>query len=186
MICSCGSEVPPKNFCDFVECLNGATCDGEACQCPLGYEGIDCAFQKDPKKIEIKAVTISDFSATNINGEEWDHDPEELFPAFPDNGFPDIYIIVSNSTGIIYNKTNPNVLNVEPGMDVSLQLANNILITDINSPHKISIMDFDKGGSSQLIELVTFDPYVSDNGFPAEIEIENNGVSLNLTCNYSF
>ena len=121
---SCGSDEPPSNFCDFVVCQNGGTCNGESCDCPLGFMGIDCAVQMEPVAIEVKDIVLSQFSATDINGDTWDDDPEEWFPAFADNEWPDIYVVVSNQTGIIYNKTNPNVLNVENDQMTTLELFN--------------------------------------------------------------
>ena len=108
------------------------------------------------------------------------------FPAFADNEWPDIYVVVSNQTGIIYNKTNPNVLNVENDQMTTLELFNPIVLTDIYLEHKISIMDFDKNGISQLIDQITFKPYENGNGFPTEIVIENAESKLMMSCNYMF
>jgi len=183
---SCGTEEPPKDFCDFVTCLNGGECNGFSCDCPEGFEGIDCAIQINPRFVVIQEIILNQFPDKNIDGLNWDADTSEYFPNFEDNPFPDIYFALSNPNGVIYQKI-PNILNVEPGMEPSLRMVDGpIELGEIYLEHKISVLDYDFPGATQLMDQVTFVPYFSDNGFPESIEISMGETRITLLVSYLY
>jgi len=183
---SCGSEEPPKDFCDFVTCLNGGECNGFSCDCPEGFEGIDCAIQIEPSFLEITEIILNEFPDKTDEGLAWDADSTEYFPAFEDNPFPDVYFVLSNLNGIIYQRT-ASILNVEPGMEPSLRMVEGPLrIEELYLEHKISLLDFDAAGNMDLMDQVTFFPYETDNSFPESIEVSNGITKFTLFLNYNY
>lgn len=186
LFASCGSDEPPQTFCDFVECLNGGECNGVSCDCPLGYEGIDCALQINPTTIEITGITLHDFDVLDIEGNEWDSKPEDIFPALPDTSFPDVFFSLSNNTGVIYSNQ-ANVLNAEPGMDTELKiLGGELILMDWDIEHKITLLDLDRNGAIDLMDQVTFYPYNSTNNFPESVEVSNASTSFTVHLSYNF
>ncbi len=73
LLVSCGKKVEDK--CSNVICYNGGTCIDGTCECPVGYEGNDCAKLTAAKFI---ALWKGDYTSVDI-GNNYTNKGEEHF-----------------------------------------------------------------------------------------------------------
>jgi len=184
LMLSCGSNEP--DFCETVDCLNGGECNGVSCDCPPGFDGTDCSNQKDPSTIEILSVILNDFDTLDIEGKEWDENPDQIFPALPDTNLPDVYFSLSNANGIVYSNQ-ANVLNASPGVDTELKiLGGELLLEDWDIEHKITLLDLDRNGGVDLMDQLLFTPLDTLVPFPDSLIVTNDTTKFTILLDYKF
>ena len=131
--CSSDSGDTP---CVPISCLNGGTSTADCgCDCPEGYSGTNCSTVVQPSKVIITKVIVKSFPNTNSNGFLWD----------VTNG-ADIYIKIKSGATVIYD--HPSVFSNSLGgsnLNYQFSLNPNLQITNVNSPHIVSLWDYDLG-----------------------------------------
>ncbi len=174
-----------SNSCTPIPCYNGGTSNADCgCDCPYGYEGINCSIQKVPTSILITKIRVLQFPNKTLSNSSWDLagnapditiklqkgiKPFELLYESP-SFFPDA---VSNSA---------TAYNFIPSIPID--------ITDINSPYIISILDYDQSDAivseDDYMGGIIFDIYKQGNNFPATITVKNTDSQLEFELSLSY
>lgn len=160
--------------CGKIACLNGATCVDDTCLCPTGFSGLACETLETPISIVVRTVILTNFPEKDSNNESWDT-----------NGLPDIFFQIYKELDAvpIYTevKTHENAVHTENYSFTPNQLT----ITEVNTPHRILLLDFDFSKHDILGEL-TFTPF-DGKSLPKEIILgAEEEVTLRLMVDYNF
>ncbi len=173
LIVSCNKEDDSSiGKCGSVVCLNGATCVDKTCLCPTGFSGITCETVDTPVSIIVRTVGLTNFPQKDSNNENWDPD-----------GLPDIFFQIYKEFEPIYTEiqTHDNAMHTENYNFIPNQLA----ITEVTTPHRIVLLDFDFSTHDILGEIV-FTPF-DGKSLPEEILLgAGEDVTFRLTVDYNF
>lgn len=164
---SCGDDP-----CVSTVCYNDGYCEDGTCVCPEGYIGTDCGFQKTPTKIILKAIVVNDFPATN-GGFLWDAGNE-----------PDIYPSIFDKDDELIFESSAYFTDAVPGNVFEFNLEFDL--TNPTEKYAIVLYDFDEIGGDTYMAGIEFTPYHDTNGFPEEIDLSADGLSLTLKVMYVF
>ena len=146
-------------------------CSEDEKTCDTGYRGDDCEVQIIPSKIRVSSIVVTEFPNLN-KGILWDTD-----------SFPDIYPVVSLiGTTVIYNASTVDSNAVSPGRYVFDGPF------DLNplTAYKFTLRDYDPGSTDPIMGTFEAGVYNSSNGFPAVVNLEDNGLKLQLNVSYEF
>jgi hypothetical protein len=166
-----------KQSCEPIPCYNGGISNSDCgCDCPLGYEGINCSIQKKPIAIYITKIKVLQFPNKNLSNGSWDSSgdapditikltsgikPFDVLFESP-NFFPDA---VSNST---------SAYNFIPSAPIE--------INSIDNPLILSILDYDLADNNpsedDYMGGIGFFIYNQGDNFPASITIKNTEAQL--------
>lgn len=177
----CSSDDSGSSECQELTCFNGGEFQDCGCNCPEGFTGTTCEIPKTPSKVIITNIKVKFFPNQN-QGANWD--PVSL---------PDIYVNIETISEIVYSSTNYYPDALSDGINNFDFLINpGYSITDISSPHFISVIDYDledlPPSEDDLMAFVAFYPYESSGGFPHTITISNptSQFIVELSLNYQW
>lgn len=172
-IFSCQPEEDP--LCDDVNCENGGDCLDGTCTCPEMWEGTFCENQKTPITISIESLTLTDFPATNSDGNAWDVDGDAR---------PDLFFNIENPNGSLYRSSTMENRAVSTDWSIS-----DLKISEVDFTRNLTIVLFDEDGSdAEFMTDISFQIYDDSNGFPESISFSGSGGdyqgTLSLSYNY--
>lgn len=122
-------------------------------------------------RVSITAVRLESFSSSAPNGGSWD----------PLGGRPDIYMTLKEGNIISKRTTFPNVY---PGTQLTWQLKQPLLVTNLSSAITIAFYDEEEGlnvGNDDYMGSVIFSPYLYKTGlnkYPSTLTLISNSSPL--------
>lgn len=160
--------------CEEVTCQRGNCVEG-TCDCPTGYEGVQCETEKEPSKIEITAISVNTWPEDD-NGTPWDEeDAPDLFVTFGEAGGDEIF------PGKEFYE------NVEPGFPYHFNVS--IDVTDLTKTYYVNLEDWDDLNPNPQMGEVEFNLWdlLKGKDFPEETEVLVDGdTKIVLSVEYEF
>ena len=162
--------------CFNVDCVYGDCVNGK-CDCIEGYTGSSCELEKEPVKIEIIKIVVTDFPQSNPAGGGWDMDATG----------PDLQIKVQSGGNTVYTSkikwdcVNTNEYPFYPSESLIMEAGQNIGISLYDS--ELFIQDTYMSGLTSNGEL--WSDILKGQHFPGKTDFTFNGLSFDVYWKYT-
>lgn len=165
--------------CKDVVCENG-TCEEGVCHCDEYYEGDQCSYQRDPERILIQSVTMSNISSVFYGGYYWDI--SNSIDSLPDIA---LHIQAGIDKKNIYESE--QVFENTTALEFHFYQGFPVVIEKLDDVLRFGLVDIDRYDQFQEFFWATSRLYIQNNGFPSSLEIEYvSGFTLKLELEYEF